>query len=864
MKRLTGGEISEDDYLKLIVRIDQLGIETPPLMPIPTYVPGDQTRAAATLPQGSPLIRPEPGEVIGKYRLVSMRRGGMGEVWQAEDTKNDHHPVALKFLPAAWQASDEEIARIKRSYNLVRRLIHSNICMVRDLDEHPRWGWYQVLDWVEGKTFSTFLHEHLEQGVVVSVDEALPLLRQAAHAVDFAHQSGVLHRDIKPGNLMVNEIGQVFVIDFGLAAEVPGSVTRLNQPSGDGAGTVPYLAPEIWEGAPSSEQSDRYAFAVTTYELLSGRRPFDNLSIAVLSQLVLTRSPPEVPHLSAACNVVLGRALAKNPNERFASCFAFVEALDVAVQQPPKAIENLIPIADITPAPPKAITLEDYVLAAVVALVLIGAALGLGQSLWTWINPAARAESAISSPTDLSESDSVGALEVDVSPRASEPAVEPRLTDSPEKSRSALETPGSAASASSVTPGSSSNQTGESGTLPNTQIPPPPGQTVPVNPDGNSTSTKAPVQPPPLKTPFSSADAEAAQASWAKFLGRQVQETNSLEQTLILIPPGEFLMGEKSVKESADEDAVSPRLDEPEPSQPAASLSAEQRSEITSVFKDLFSNAPHRVVVSRPFAVSKSEVTVGQFRKFVEATRYQTEAERNGNGGWGVNTASQQIEQSPKYSWQDPGWLQTDKSPVVNVSWNDAQEFLKWLSGREGTSYRLPTEAEWEYVCRAGTESRFFTGESSSSLAGFANLQDASFRNGLGARIANPPENLAAVSEQLEFDDQAPFTASVGSYRANPFGLADVVGNVAEWCQDTYDFTAYWGRGSERTFDPLVTEVNSTVVKSSALFADDRSVRGGSWYSSSAKAESGSRRFAPRTSPSLTIGFRVVLEVPAK
>ena len=113
--------------------------------------------------------------------------------------------------------------------------------------------------------------------------------------------------------------------------------------------------------------------------------------------------------------------------------------------------------------------------------------------------------------------------------------------------------------------------------------------------------------------------------------------------------------------------------------------------------------------ITRPFYLGVYEVTVGQFRQFVEATDYRTEAERDGEGGWGW-TGKKWDGRKPEFTWRNIGIPQPDAYPVVNVSWNDAVAFCQWLSGKEGRTYRLPTEAEWEYACRAGTTTPFHWG----------------------------------------------------------------------------------------------------------------------------------------------------------
>ena len=109
----------------------------------------------------------------------------------------------------------------------------------------------------------------------------------------------------------------------------------------------------------------------------------------------------------------------------------------------------------------------------------------------------------------------------------------------------------------------------------------------------------------------------------------------------------------------------------------------------------------HEVVLTRAFYLGTHQVTVGQFRKFVDDAKYRTEGERDGKGGWGVNNKGS-LEKDGRFTWSSPGFKQTNDHPVVLVSWNDAQAYCRWLSKKENKAYRLPTEAEWERACRAG------------------------------------------------------------------------------------------------------------------------------------------------------------------
>ena len=195
-----------------------------------------------------------------------------------------------------------------------------------------------------------------------------------------------------------------------------------------------------------------------------------------------------------------------------------------------------------------------------------------------------------------------------------------------------------------------------------------------------------------------------------------------------------------------------------------------------------------------------------------------------------------QFEQDPKYTWQNAGFEQTDEHPVVNVSWNDAVAFIAWLSRKEGKTYRLPTEAEWEYACRAGTTTRYVFGDDPEGLAAFGNIAD-------GTAKEKYPEWTSAIAAR----DGYVYTAPVGRYRPNAWGLFDMHGNVWEWCSDGYDADYY--KESPVDDPPGVSQAASRVI------------RGGGWgcyprYARSAY-RSGTRR-VPVQRPGFPRGPRAV------
>lgn len=254
--------------------------------------------------------------------------------------------------------------------------------------------------------------------------------------------------------------------------------------------------------------------------------------------------------------------------------------------------------------------------------------------------------------------------------------------------------------------------------------------------------------------------------------------------------------------------------------------------------------SPARLVRMSAFRMQTTEVTRGQFAEFVGSTNYKTDAENDANGGVGFNADIGDFERHPRYNWRNAGFPQTDNHPVVNVSWNDAEAFATWLTSQskkkaETVRYLLPTEAQFEYAMRAGATTRFATGDSPQSLDGHANVQDASFERRL-------PNMDYAKYPSFRFDDGVAFTAVVGSYPKNAFGLYDMHGNVFEWCRDWYD-AKYYATAPDQ--DPPGPNSGSFRV-----------LRGGSWLSGPDFVRcAGRRSYAPGTHSSRS-GFRLVLE----
>jgi formylglycine-generating enzyme required for sulfatase activity len=252
--------------------------------------------------------------------------------------------------------------------------------------------------------------------------------------------------------------------------------------------------------------------------------------------------------------------------------------------------------------------------------------------------------------------------------------------------------------------------------------------------------------------------------------------TNTIGMKLVYIPPGSFTMGSS-----------------PEEIDRALKLTGRNWDEGC-----IKSEGPqHEVEITQGFFMGNTEVTFGQFRQFVDEAKYNVGDDR----------------------WKKPGWEQTDNHPVVFVDWNNAVAFCQWLSKKEGKKYRLPTEAEWEYCCRAGTKTRYTFGDNEEDLGSHA---------WFGANAANKAQPVKKL-------------------KLNPWKLHDMHGNVWQWCQDVYDPNYYKSRPPK---DPTGPGADG-----------ERVFRGGSWADTPERCRSASRSHGVPGDRHGFLGFRVILEV---
>ncbi len=632
-------------------------------------------------------FREQDGAVIDQYLLVKkLGQGGMGSVWKALHLKLQKH-VALKLLPQEWNQNPTLLARFEREMKAVGRLEHPNI--VRALDAGEAQGHhFLVMELVEGDDLSVLVKRHGP----VTVAEACEFIMQAARGLASAHASGLIHRDIKPGNLMLNPQGVIKILDMGLA-RIQDDIAQPTDKTQDSPltsfgqilGTPDYMAPEQWENTQAvGARTDLYALGCALFLLLVGRAPFNDEKHSTLVAKMKGHTMEVVPDLVRArrdalatqshlkgddippeLNAIYQRLMARLPEDRFESG----EELALSLESCLRSLSRTVPA-------------------------VLGQSM-LGRPVKT--STPENSASAATRPIQTESSDASTITHVNSTERAS------RLSR-------VLMVAVVVASAALIAGVIFKKPPSE----PITKIAPPVEQPEPVtNPSIGWHGL--PIDPPKLAVvPFGADEAQAHQKAWAEHLKVRIEIENHIGMKFRFIPPGEMAIG-LGTRE-----------------QPQRELKRLEQS----------------------YYLSTTEVTVGQFQKFVKATGYMAELDKF----------------KPELTWNAPGYAVSDELPVNYVSPADAAAFCDWLSKPpEGADqeaddatrkvrYRLPTVLEWQFACAAGGEGPFGFVKEPQDLLDFAWLKE---------NIEGKPTHVQPV----------------GTKRANPFGLSDMLGNVWEWNQ---------------------------------------------------------------------------------
>ena len=802
------------------------------------------------------------GLVIGNYVVLDkIGEGGMGHVYKARHRRMKR-VVALKVLPSAMTKTREAVERFEREVEVIAKLEHTNIVTAHDADEADGVH-FLVMQYVKGSD----LAELVRKNGTLSVAKALDYLIQAGRGLDYAHAQGVIHRDIKPSNLLLDHQGTVKILDMGLArleqevgpldSTAAASLTQ----SGQVMGTADYMPPEQSMDTHRVDlRADIYSLGCTLYYLLTGRAVFAGDTLAKKIMAHREKAVPSLRVLRAdvpeELDVVFQKMLAKRPEDRHSkmsevladlgACRATVEdgveetityrseaseigttntqhEATVDKRDDDSALERWLheelpagPTHFISPPRKKRLlTRQRVVIGSVAASICflflcLGVIVSIGTPEGTLVVTVSEPNAEIlidNGKLTLRSSGDNEPVTVEV--------VEGKHTLSVNKGgfktqtqEFTIESGGRETFHVELVPLMAA--TTDSGEAKDAPQGPPSSSSLDAplaEPDAVVWKELLPADAPAAAiAPFDGQKAKEHQEAWAKYLDAPVEQevalADGVTMAMVLIPPGEFLMGSSSEEQARFIEEASADDDQ-------------------WLINRVSSEVQHQVRITRPFRLGRHEVTVGQFRQFVEGTGYQTEAERDGKGGFGY--VDGKLIQDPRFVWNtDPGFELTDDHPVVNVSWNDAIAFCQWLSKEHNLECRLPTGAQWEYACRAGTTTAWSCGDSDRELEEHA-WSNANSR------------------------DKAHRT---GQLKSNGWGLHDIHGNVWEWCADRWA-TDYYTYSPPN--DPNGPPTGSTRV-----------LRGGDWCYPPVICRSALRIHRPPDNRGPKIGFRMACVVADK
>lgn len=270
------------------------------------------------------------GQKLDEYLLENMLgQGNMARVYKALDTRLKRY-VALKVIDKPHRSDSEYVMRFEREAQAIGQLDHPNIVSLYRYGE-SQGILYMAMQYVEGTDLGTILAQYRREQKFVKLEDVSRFIRQVCEALDYAHTQGVIHRDVKPGNIMLDRLGNAIVTDFGLAL-MEDVGTR-----GEIFGTPHYLAPEqAVSSAKVVPASDQYSIGVTMYEIFTGQLPFDApkpLDVAMM-HINNTPTPPRQvrPNMPAELEGVILKAMAKDPKERYVNCTALADALEQALE----------------------------------------------------------------------------------------------------------------------------------------------------------------------------------------------------------------------------------------------------------------------------------------------------------------------------------------------------------------------------------------------------------------------------------------------------------------------------------------------------------------------------------------------------
>jgi serine/threonine-protein kinase PpkA len=777
-------------------------------------------------------------------------RGGMAVVYLATQNSLDRQ-VAVKVMSPLLASDPSFSERFLHEARTAGRLQHPGIVSVYDTGIHGHTH-FIVIEHIPGGD----LGSRLKAGSL-SPSNALDITRQLAAALDYAHNKNFVHRDVKPDNILFRESDSAVLTDFGIAKAMGGDTTGLTA-AGLAIGTPRYMSPEQARGHPVDGRSDLYSLGVVFHQMLTGKLPYDAPDSFAVGLMHITEPIPDLPSNLSKYQPLLNRLMAKSPDDRYQTGREVLESVATLLRpesridstrktstarnrqaEPPRHRFSTQPMQKSTgetrQIPAKATVVVSRLQRRWWPGLVVAGGLGIALVVLAWLltKPAPMPEQAEATHV---ESVPIESPVEETAPRITGPEL--AEASNPDTEAAAME-PESAMTMLRDEPATSADEVVEDRRIEFTQ----PAasehrhdsETETVHQAGPSTTAAAATESDPgevlAATDRSDPPArerEPVETEPAREADRQELVTD-IQTELRRLGRNIGIDGVPGPNTRRHLEAFQRTTDRAVTGQPTSEILAALQA--TSIWPERIAGDSFR---DCPVCPEMLVIPAGEFTMGSPAG----EADRDSNEGpqRAVTVAAFALASTTvtfdqweacrtdggcRYRPRDQGWGRGQR-PVINVSYNDAEQYLHWLRGKTGLAWRLPSEAEWEYAARAGTSTPFHTGR----------CLDSSQANVDGTR---PPVGCAA-------SEYRPQTLPVANFEPNTWGLYDMHGNVWEWTADCWneDYRGASTQGSARMDGNC----------------DRAVIRGGSWYGVSAHARSANRNSLTRDSRLNLVGFR--------
>ena len=690
----------------------------------------------------------KPGHLLLWYKIETvLGEGGFGITYLAHDVNLDKKVAIKEYLPSdmCQRQDDHTIApntnsledfetglnRFIREARTLAKFEHPNVVKVSNVFEENSTA-YMAMAYEKGKDLKTMLSPRK----TIDEDHILSIILPILDGLEYVHDSGFIHRDIKPGNIMIREDGSPVLIDFGSVHDTKKAkenVTTLVSP-----GFTPH---EQYVGKPELQGpwTDIYSLGATLYRCVYGTNPIDAITRG--SALIKQEADPLQP-------------AAKIKSEKYSPCL--LEAIDRALafnekDRPQDVLEWREELVG---------ECEEK----------LNDTLNEGNKLISSITRSHKTTRTVKPDT----------------------TVDLKTTTTPKTDNKLPFLKVASITAVAITGILMFSFSGEDKVKEIVKKPP----TINSSPLNIASVTTGSVP-----TPTSTEGKEEGLLPVTNILKGEITDKlsdGSSAPTLVIIPKGSNVIGSDDEEEGHRKDEQPKRL----------------------------------ITIKKSIAIGKTEVTVAEFKKFIDATGYVTSAEADASRGCRTNQQGS-WDWTVGTSWANPGYAQEANHPVVCVSWMDAMAYIKWLSHETGEEYQLPSELTWEYASRAGTTTSRFWGDE--RACEYSNVSDFSRAAMHGLDISS--KNI------FPCEDGNAYSAKVATYKPNQFGLYDTIGNVWEWTNDCWN--------------PDHSNINEDGTARLEGNCNNHVYRGGSWGNLPTLVRAAKRLTDPEYYRYYNLGFRV-------